>query len=147
MEDFLHRFNLLSLHSVQNRTDNSSHNPAFYLSPTFVRQVLVNGMGELCDRQCLQPDPSRAGEGGEKNSIATEDHVLDAGNGRDVERDAGLKCSDVAGMHTQSFSRLQVANNEFAGKFELGGALSAEVLEQKAAAAENARAKRLLEAD
>src|SRR5215813_9263291 len=49
-------------------------------------------------------------------------------------------------MYAQSFSRLQVADDEFAGEFEPGGALSAEVLEQEAAAAEDARAERLLEA-
>src|SRR5882724_6147922 len=50
-------------------------------------------------------------------------------------------------MHAQSFSGLQVAQDEFAGKLKPGGALSAEVLKQKAAATENARTQRLLEAD
>src|SRR5262245_44323264 len=50
-------------------------------------------------------------------------------------------------MHAQSFARLQIADYEFAGEFEPGGALSAEVLEQEAAAAEDACAERLLEAD
>src|SRR5215470_17793522 len=50
-------------------------------------------------------------------------------------------------MYAQSFSRLQVADDEFAGEFEPGGAWSAEVLEQEPAAAEDARAERLLEAD
>ena len=54
-------------------------------------QILLDSVCQPCDRQRLQPDSSRAGEGGEKESIASEDHVLDARNGRDSERDTGLK--------------------------------------------------------
>ena len=50
-------------------------------------------------------------------------------------------------MDAKGFARLEVADDEFAGEFEPGGALSAEALQQEAVAAKNARAQRLLEAD
>ena len=45
----------------------------------------VGAAGELGNGQRLQPDSSRPGEGGEKDSVAAEDHVLNAGHGRDLE--------------------------------------------------------------
>jgi len=63
------------------------------------------------DRSVLQPDSSGAGEGGEKNSVAAENHVLDAGDRGDLEGDAGLESSDVAGMDAQRFSGLKVADD------------------------------------
>src|SRR5438270_769296 len=50
-------------------------------------------------------------------------------------------------MHPQCFSRLQVANNQLAGELEPRGTLSTQMLQKKAAAAENSCAKRLLEPD
>jgi len=136
------------LHAIQNRSDDSSDYAAFYgFSASFTWQVFINGVGELSNRKRLQPDPPRPGERREKNSVAAEDHVFDAGNGCDLKRHAGLKCADMPGVNAQSFARLQVADDEFARKFEPCCALAAEVLKQEAAASENARAKRLLEAD
>jgi hypothetical protein len=53
----------------------------------------------------------------------------------------------MAGMDAESFSRLKIFDDEFAGKFEPGRALSAEVLQEEAVAAEDAGAERLLESD
>jgi hypothetical protein len=50
-------------------------------------------------------------------------------------------------MDSESFSGLKIFDDEFAGKFEPGSALSAEVLQEEAIAAEDARAERLLESD
>jgi len=81
-------------------------------------------MREFGDGQSLEPDSPRPGERSEKDSIASEDHVLDAGNRRDLERDAGLKGADMAGMNPQSFSGLQIANDQLAGEFQPGSSLS-----------------------
>src|SRR5579864_9083004 len=53
----------------------------------------------------------------------------------------------MTGVNSQSFSRLQVAHDEFTGEFEPGRSLAAELLQQEAVATENARSERLLEAD
>ena len=136
------------LHSIQDRAHDSSDYAAFYgFSAGFTWQVFINGVGELSNRKRLQPDPPRPGERDQEDSVATEDHVFHAGNGCDLKRHAGLKCSDMPGVDAQSFSRLQVADHEFARKFEPCCALSAEVLKQETAASENACAKRLLESD
>ena len=78
-------------------------------------------MGRVCSQ--ILPGPV---ERRQKNSVAAEDHVLDAGNGRDLKRHTRLKCSDVAGMHSQSFAGLKISHDQFAGEFQPCGALSAE---------------------
>src|SRR5580693_4484031 len=112
-----------------------------------MRQIFVDGVSQLRDWQRLQPDSSRAGEGGKKDSVAAEDHILDARNSGDLERNTGLKRTNMARMNAQSFAGLQVAHDEFSGEFEPGSPLSAESLQQEAVAAEDARAQRLLKAD
>jgi len=53
----------------------------------------------------------------------------------------------MAGMDQQRLALLQIAGDELAGELEPCGALTAELLQQKAAAAEDARAEGLLESD
>src|SRR5271155_2569107 len=43
-----------------------------------MRQIFVDGVSQFCDWQRLQPDSSRAAEAGKKDSVAAEDHILDA---------------------------------------------------------------------
>src|ERR1700677_3741149 len=112
-----------------------------------MRQIFVDGVSQLSDWQRLQPDFPWTREGGKKNSVAAEDHILDARHGRDLERYAGLKRSNMARMNAQSFAGLQVAHDEFPGEFEPRRSLSGESLQQEAVAPEDARAQRLLKGD
>src|SRR5260370_33880622 len=137
-----------SLHSIQNRAHNSSDYAALdRLSASLMWQVLIDRVSQLGNRERLQPDSPGTSERGKKNSVAAENHGLDARNGRDLKRHARLKCTDMTGVNAQSLSRLQVANHELAGKFKPRSPLSAQPLQQKATASENARTQRLLEAD
>src|ERR1043166_1015012 len=91
---------LNSFHAIQDRSDNSADHAAFDgLLPAFMGQVVVNGVGKLCDGQRLQPDSAWAGKLREKEPVAAKDQVLDAGNCRDLKGYARLKCADVTGMH------------------------------------------------
>jgi len=58
----------------------------------------VLAIGSVCSQ--ILPGPVREAR---KNSVAAENHVLDAGDRGDLEGDAGLESSDVAGM-TRSVS-------------------------------------------
>ena len=137
-----------SLHVVEDGTDDSANYAALHgLSADFMGHVLRQGMSQSGDGQGLQPDSAGAGERRQENSVAAEDHVLDAGHGRDLERDARLERAHVTGMDAQSFAGLKIAHYQFSGEFEPGGALSAGLLQQEAVAPENSRAQRLLEAD
>ena len=99
-------------HAIQDRTYDSSDHAAFHRLPaSFMRQVSLDSVSQPGDGEGLEPDSSGAGEGGEKNTVAAEDHVLDAGNGRDLERDRGLKCADVTRMNAQSLAGLKVADD------------------------------------
>ena len=108
---------------------------------------ILLGVGETGDGERLQPDAAGAGEGGEKDAVAAEDHVLDAGDALDLEGDAGLEGADVAGVDAEDFAGREVFDDEFAGEFEPGDALSAGFLQEEAVAAEDACAEGLLEAD
>src|SRR5260370_27648532 len=134
-----------SLHSIQNRSHNSSHDATLHvLRASLVRQVFIDRVRQLGNRERLQPDSARASERSQENSVAPENHVLDPRNGRDLKRHAGLKCADMPRMDPQSFSRLQIAHHEFAGEFKPCSALPAEPFQQKATAAKNTSAQRLL---
>src|SRR5579863_4920559 len=109
-------------------------------------QISFDGVSQLGERQRLQPDAAGAGEGGQKNSVAAEDHVLDSWNRRDLKRHTRLKSADVPGMNAESLSRAKVSDHKFARQFQPGHALSAKFLQQEAVAAEDSRAQRLLEA-
>src|SRR5437588_10214919 len=94
-------------HSIQNRSHDSTNHTAFHRSPlAATRQVLINDVGQSGNRQSLQPDSSRAGERGQKNSISPKDHVLNAWNGCDLKRDTRLKCANMPRMNPQSLSGL-----------------------------------------
>src|ERR1700690_564269 len=110
-------------------------------------QVFIERMRQPTDPQRLQPDSPWPSQRSEKKPVAAEKHVLDARKSRDLKRNAGLKRPDMSRMHPQSFSRLKIADHEFAGKFQPRGPLPAQFLQKKAVAAENSRAQRLLEGD
>jgi hypothetical protein len=136
------------LHLIEDGAYDSSDDAALDIfSSIFLRHVFREGVGKSGDGERLQPDSSGASESGEEDTVAAEDHVFDAGDGGDLERDAGLEGSDVAGVDAESFSGLKVADDKFAGEFEPGHALSSDALEQEAVATENSCAERLLEAD
>src|SRR5437764_14301748 len=102
-------------------------------------------MGQLGDGQPLKPDSSRPGECHQKNSITAEDHIFNPRHGRDLKRHARLKRADMARMHPQCLTRLQITHHELSRKFEPRHSLSAKLLQQKTIAAEDARPERLLE--
>ena len=110
-------------------------------------EILLNLVSETGDGERLQPDAAGAGERGEKDAVAAEDHVFDAGDALNLERDGGLEGADVAGMDAEEFAGGEVFDDELAGEFEPGYALAADLLQEEAVAAEDARAERLLEAD
>src|SRR5579872_1282013 len=136
-----------TLSSPQNRSEDTADDAAFDGLRRGARHVFLERVGELRDGQGLQPDSSRAGEGREKDPVAAEDHVLDAGHRRDLKGHAGLKRPDVTGMDAKGFSRLKVFDHELTGQFQPRGSLSAQVLQQEAGAAKDAGAQRLLKAD
>ena len=130
-----------SLHVVEDGADDSSDDATLHVfAAGFLRHIFRQGVGQSGDGQGLEPDAAGAGESGEEDSVAAEDHVLDAGNGGDLEGDAGLKGADVARMDAQSFAGLQIADDESSGEFEPGGALSGGLLQKEAVAAENSGA-------
>ncbi len=109
--------------------------------------IALELVGELGDGEGLEPDASGALEHGEEDSVAAEDHVLDAADGGDLEVDAGLECADVAGVYLEDFAGGEVLDDDFAGEFEPEGADAGDLLEEESVAAEDACAEGLLEAD
>jgi hypothetical protein len=137
-----------SLHVVEDGADDAADHSALYvLSAGFVGHELCQGMGQAGDGQRLQPDSAGTGQSREENSVAAKDHVLDAGHGRNLKRNTGLKRAHMSGMDAKSFAGLKITHDQFSGELEPGGTLSADLLQQEAIAAENSRAQRLLEAD
>ena len=110
------------------------------------RHVLRQLMRQARDGQRLQPHGAGAGERGEEDAVAAEEGVLDAGHGHDLEAHRALEGADVARVNAQVFARRQVFADQFAGKLQPRRAAAAELLQHEAAAAEDARAQRLLKA-
>ncbi len=104
-------------------------------------------MGEARDGQGLEPDAARAGERGEEDAVAAEDHVAYAGDTLDLEGDAGLERSDVTGMDAEGFTGGKVFDDELAGELEPGYPLAVDLLQEETIAAEDACAEGLLETD
>ncbi len=135
------------LHAFEDGAYDATDDTAFGgLFGAGLRHVLLELMGETGDGEGLEPDSSGAGEGGEEDAVATEDHVADAGDAGDLEADAGLEGADVAGMHAEGFARGEVFDDDFAGEFEPCGSLPGELLEEEAVTTEDAGAEGLLEA-
>src|SRR5438093_8001034 len=104
-------------------------------------------MSEMRHRHRLEPHASGAGERREKDAVAAEQRVLDAGDGGDVELHALLVHADVPGVDPQRVARLQVVGDDLAVELHPGAALALQALHAKAGAAEDAGAKLLLETD
>jgi hypothetical protein len=138
----------MRLHPFEDGADDATdYATLHYLFAAFSGEILLDLMGEARDGQRLQPHAARAGERREKNAIAAEDHVLDARHTLNLKRNAGLKSADVARVYAQCFTRCEVLDDEFTGEFKPRDALSADLLQPKAIAAEDTRAKRLLESN
>jgi hypothetical protein len=103
-------------------------------------------MRQVGERERLQPDFPRAGQVGEEQAVAAEQHVLEAAHRGDLEIYAFVKHSNMAGMHAQHLTGSQVVGDDFAAKFDPGAAGAGQALQQEAIAAENARTERLLKA-
>ena len=122
--------------------------PAFgSFAGAFSGEILLDLVGEAGDGKGLQPDSAGSGEGGEKDAVAAEDHVSDAGDALNLKGDGGLKGADVAGVDAKEFARGEVFDDEFAGELEPSDSLAGDFLQEEAVAAEDARAERLLESD
>jgi hypothetical protein len=107
--------------------------------------VLLKLVGEARDGQGLEPDAARACESGEEDTVAAEDHVLDAGDALNLEGDAGLEGSDVAGVDAEDFAGGEVLDDDFAGEFEPSHSLPRDLLEKEAVATKDTCTKGLLE--
>ena len=95
-------------------------------------QVFLHGVGQVSQRQRLQPYAAGAGERGQKDTVAAEEDHAYAGHTHD------LKAADVAGVCAECFARCQVADDDFARQLKLCGALTVDALQQKAIAAKDA---------
>src|ERR1700757_2773043 len=134
-------------HSVENGADDSADDSGLRGLLPLSRHVRCKLVSEAGNGQRLQPNASGAGESGEKDSVAAEDHVADAGDAGDLEGDAGRKGSDVSRMHPQHLAGREVFGDNFARKLDPRDALAGDVLQEESVAAEDARAERLLEAN
>src|SRR6266481_2658076 len=134
-------------HPVKNRANDSADYAALRGFFRWGGHVLHKLVGEFGDGQGLQPDFAGAGERGQEDAVAPEDHILDSGNGGDLERHTGLECADVARMHAQGFAGLKVLYDQLTREFDPGSTLTGDVLQQETVSAEDARAQGLLKAD
>ena len=75
-------------------------------------------VGQIGERQRLQPDASGAGERGQEDAVAAEEHVTDALNPGDLEVHTALERADVTGMDAQRLAGLQVADHDFSAEFQ-----------------------------
>src|ERR1700744_3334015 len=130
---------------IQQRAHNSTHHSTFGPLSCWGRHVVHQLVSELRDGERLQPYSSRAGQRRKKNSVAAEDHVLDAGNPSDLERHAGLKRSHVSRMDTESLTRRQVLHDQLTRKLDPAGALPGHLLQQKSVTSKYPCTQRLLE--
>src|ERR1700722_11986418 len=166
MQPFYHRSGKATIRKFSSLPDNSdwqvlaivehrSHDAAEHCSsthithrfPTVVRQIRLQCMREVHEWKRLQPHASWSCERGEKDAVATEEHVADALNARDVESDARLECADMTRMYTQRLTRLQIAHDGLAAQLQPGSPIAINLLQQESVAAEDARAERLLKTD
>src|SRR5579859_4972140 len=112
-----------------------------------LRKVLGNRLRELGQWQRLQPHTSRADELRKEDPVASEDLVLDAGHGRDVELHGVLEQPDVAGVHAQHLALLQVVRDDLAGELDPRLARATDLLQPEPVATEEPGAEPLLERD
>ena len=63
--------------------------PSAVCCGAFLREILLDLVGEAGDGEGLEPDAAGAGERGEKDAVAAEDHVFDAGDALDLKGDGG----------------------------------------------------------
>src|SRR5579862_3133782 len=135
-----------AVHVVEDGADDAAEDARFGFAP-LCWHVLHDLVGQAGDGEGLEPDAAGAGELREEEAIATEDHVAQAADHGDLKRDAALECADVSGVDEKCFAGTEIAHNQLAGELQPGGALAADLLQQEAGAAENARAEGLLESD
>src|ERR1700745_2617281 len=102
-------------------------------------------MRQTRDRQCLQPNRSRTGKDGKEDAVASEDHVLDAWDCRDLKPDRALKRAHMARMHQQHLAGGKIFHDQFTGKLEPGSTVASDSLKQETAATEDPGDQRRLE--
>src|SRR5246127_5236846 len=118
-------------HPVKNRADDSADYAALRGFFRWGGHVLHQVVGEFGDGQGLQPNFAGTGEGGQEDAVASEDHILDSGNGGDLKGHTGLECADVPGMHTQGFAGLKVLYDQLTREFDPRTTLTGDVLQQE----------------
>src|ERR1700722_6169255 len=80
------RIRISLLHVVENRADDSSDDSTLHsFAAAFLWQIFFERVSESGDRKRLQPDSSRSGQLRQKDSVAAENHIFNAGNSRDLE--------------------------------------------------------------
>ena len=111
------------------------------------RHVLHQLVSQFGNRQRLQPDPARTGQGGEKDAVSAEDHVLDSRDPGDLKSNAGLEGSHVPRVHAQRLSRGQILDHQLPRQLDPASALPGHLLQQESVSAEDPGAQGLLEAN
>src|SRR4029077_6598203 len=101
-------------------------------------------MREVLHGHRLQPDLSRAGERREEDAVASEECVLDAWNGGDVELHRFLVHAHVAWMHAQRVTCLKVVRHDLAMQLDPCLTLTLQALHAEPGTAEHACTQPLL---
>src|SRR6267154_6170304 len=114
---------------------------------TRLGQVLLDRVCEVVHRHRLKPHPAGSGQRCEEEPRATEESVLDAGNGGDVERDRLLEHADMSRVDAQRVAWLQVVNHHLAVQLDPRGALTLQPLHAKTGTSEDPGTQSLLEPD
>jgi hypothetical protein len=136
------------LHAFEDGAYDSADDSRFCgLGGALSGQILLNLVRETRDGERLQPNAARPSERGEKDTVAAEDHVLDAGDALNLECHGRLKGTHVTGMYAEQFAGREVFYDEFAGEFEPRDALAGDFLQAEAVTPKDAGAERLLESD
>src|SRR5580704_3284446 len=90
------------LHAVQNGSDDAAHDPGLRrLCAPLGWHVLLKFVGQLRDRQCLQPDTPRPSEGCEEDTVATKNHIANPWDAHDLKVHPCVERSDMTWMYSQ----------------------------------------------
>ena len=92
-------------------------------------------MGEVGEGQSLKPDAAGTGQGGERNSVATKEHVVNSLDSGDVKAHARFEQSEMAGMDAHSLVRREIVVSISAPSSMKAWHCSGQLLPEKAVAA------------
>src|SRR5687768_11183894 len=90
---------LIALGRIPQQPPQSSQHAPLVLPAS--RRIRQDSPRQSRERQRLEPDRPRAGDGGEEESLAAEERVLDAAGHLDVVLHTGLERDDAAGVDAE----------------------------------------------